>query len=78
MIRLMAFAALLVGAGWWTAEPDPGWHRPDGSASDLAAALSDCPAEAILPAEFDSLARCMSEHGWAPGASTESQITALR
>jgi hypothetical protein len=84
MIRIVAFAALIVGAGSWTTETTPDWYRPDASPSDLRAALSGCRAEAtsglhgLLPSEFDALARCMSEHGWAPGANPQTQIAALR
>ena len=84
MIRLLAFAALIVGVGWWTTEPPPEWYRPDASSSDLRAALSDCRAEAtsglngLLSSEFDALARCMSEHGWAPATNPHTQVAALR
>ena len=84
MIRLLAFAALIAGVGWWTTETPPDWYRPDASSSDLSAALSDCRTEAtsgllgLLPSEFDALARCMSEHGWAPATNPHTQVAALR
>jgi len=84
MIRLVSFTALIVGVGWWTTETGPVWHRPDASSSDLRAALSDCRAAAtsglqgLLPSEVDSLTRCMSEHGWAPGENPQTQVAALR
>jgi hypothetical protein len=83
MVRLLAFAALIAGVGWWTTETGQAWSRPGTSPADLQAALSVCRAETtsglqgLVPHEVVSLDRCMTQRGWVRGTSPDTQVAAL-
>lgn len=84
MLRLLVFVALIAGVGWWTAETEPGWHRPGASATERSAALAACRGEAtaglhgVVAETGHSLARCMTGRGWSPGDAPAKQVAALR
>ena len=84
MIRVLAFGALIVAVGWWTAEGESAWHRSGASPAERTAAISACRSagtsglHGLVPGESRSLERCMTEHGWAPGAPPDQQVAALR
>jgi hypothetical protein len=84
MIRVLAFAALILGVGWWVSDLRPAWHRSGSSTSELTAALSACRAEAtaglrgIVPSDGHAIDRCMTGRGWALGEAPSTQVAALR